>query len=163
MAIDEQAFKQALSQWASGITVITSCEPDGTFKGMTASSFSSISKNPPLIMVCVAKHLYTHQVIEQNGAFAVNILSTEQEYWGRLFAGMHPEVENRWEDIQTQTAETGCPILPGVLGWVDCRLFQKIDAGDHSIFVGKVLAADGTGMGNPLMYFNRQWGTFSPK
>jgi len=161
MAIDPQTFKQALAQWASGVTVVTTRLPDGTLKGMTASSFSSVSLEPPLVLTCVAKKLYTHQALEESGVFAVNVLGTEHLEWGKLFAGIYPDVEDRFADIAYTTAETGSPILPGVLGWVDCKLHRLHDAGDHSIFVGEVVAGAGASAGQPLMYFNRQWGHFA--
>lgn len=162
MLIDEQTFKQALAQWASGVTVVTTRSPEGDPKGMTASAFSSVSMDPFLVLVCVAKKLYTHRLIEESGFFAVNILGTDHNYWGKLFAGMFPDVEDRWAEIVIQTAETGAPILPGVPGWVDCRVYQQVESGNHSIFIGEVLAAAGPGNVQPLMYFNRSWGTFTP-
>lgn len=162
MAVDPQNFKQTLAQWASGVTVVTTCMEDGTPKGMTASAFSSVSAEPPLILVCISKNLITHDAIEKSGFFAVNILARSQEDWGKLFAGMMPEIEDRFADIDTITAETGAPILPDVLGWLDCRVHNQVDGGSHSIFIGEVLAADESGEGQPLMYFNRSWGTFAP-
>jgi flavin reductase (DIM6/NTAB) family NADH-FMN oxidoreductase RutF len=162
MSVDEATFKNALAQWSSGVTIVTTRLEDGTVKGMTASSFSSVSMKPFLILVCVARRLYTHRLLEQSGIFAVNILGTDHNYWGKLFAGIYPEVENRWEDIHYQTAVTGSPILPGALGWMDCRLYRQVEAGDHSIFLGEVVAAGNAGSGQPLMYYNRTWGTFSP-
>jgi len=163
MTVDPQTFKQTLAQWASGVTVVTTCMEDGSPKGMTASAFSSVSAEPPLILVCISKNLLTHDVIAEQKVFAVNILKQGQEHWGKLFAGMFPEVEDRFADIATTTAETGAPILPDVLGWLDCRVHNQVDGGSHTIFIGEVLAAHGTeGGGNPLMYYNRAWGTFQP-
>ena len=162
MAIDEATFKNALAQWASGVTIVTTRLEDGSVKGMTASSFSSVSMKPFLVLVCVARRLYTHRLLETSKIFAINILGAEHEYWGKLFAGVYPEVENRWQDIEYDTAVTGSPVLPDALGWMDCRLHNQIEAGDHSIFIGEVLAAGNAGKGTPLMYYNRHWGTFSP-
>lgn len=162
MSVDTQTFKQALAQWASGVTVITTCKPDGTPKGMTASAFSSVSLDPPLVLTCIGKKLYTHQLVAEAGFFAVNILGQEHIEWGKRFAGMYPEIEDRFADIAHTTAVTGAPILPNVSGWVDCKLHASYDGGDHTIFVGQVLAAAGTDSSSPLMYFNRSWGTFTP-
>lgn len=156
MTIDPQDFKTALSRWASGVTVLTSYHGEQRV-GITASSFSSLSLEPPRILVCVAKRLYTHQIINESGVFAVNILNTDQLEWGMLFAGMLPEREDRFANIDVQTAVTGSPLLPGVLSWVDCRLAQAYDGGDHSIFVGDVVAAGTAGAGVPLLYYDRQW------
>lgn len=160
MTATVQDLKQAMSQWTSGVTVVTTRAENGALKGMTASSFTSLSLEPLMILVCVAKKLYSHQVLLENGVFAVNILSEHQKYWGELFAGMHPSIEDRFSVTGYDTALTGSPILPDVLGWLDCRLHQTHDAGDHTIFIGEVIAAKGNPGALPLTYFNRQWGTF---
>ena len=162
MSIDPEDFKTTMAHWASGVTVLTS-HHDGQRVGITASSFSSLSLEPPRILICVAKRLYTHQVIAQSGVFAVNILNTEQMEWGMLFAGMIPEQGDRFANIDVQTAVTGSPILPGVLTWVDCRLAHAYDGGDHSIFVGDVVAAGTSDTGEPILYYNRTWRTLSPQ
>lgn len=160
MTLTIQDFKQTMAQWASGVTVVTTCAEDGSLKGMTASSFSSLSIDPLLILICVGKKLYSHQVLIQNGVFAINILSEQQKYWGELFAGMYPDIEDRFAVTGFQTEVTGSPILPNVLGWLDCKIQQTHDAGDHTIFIGEVLAAGHNSGALPLTYFNRQWGTF---
>ena len=161
MAIDSQDFRATLAQWASGVTVVTTVH-DGQRVGITASSFSSVSLEPPRILICVAKRLYTHQMIERSRIFGVNILSSEQQAWGMRFAGQVPELEDRFSDIDVFTAETGAPLLPDVLGWLDCRLSAAHDAGDHTIFVGDVIAASAQESGDPILYYNRQWRHMAP-
>ncbi|MFW5748999.1 MAG: flavin reductase family protein, partial [Chloroflexota bacterium] len=158
MSVDLQTFKQALSRWASGVTIVTTRALDGSLKGMTASSFTSISLEPPLILISVAKKLYTHEVLTASRIFAVNILSSDQVEWAKLFAGMYPDIEDRFAKTGYTTAETGSPILPGVLGWVDCEVYDTFEAGDHTLFLGRAVAASGSGSGDPLVYANRTWG-----
>ncbi|MEZ4735114.1 MAG: flavin reductase family protein [Caldilineaceae bacterium] len=154
--IDPQIFRNTLSHWASGVTVVTT--HDGTqHVGMTASSFSSVSIDPPQILICVAKKLHTHQAIQASGFFAVHILKTTQLEWGMRFAGMIPEVTDRFEGITVQTAITGAPILPDVLGWLDCQLRHAYEGGDHTIFVGEVVASNSNDDGMPLLYYHRHW------
>lgn len=155
MSVDVQDFKNALAHWASGVTVVTTLG-DGRPIGITANSLTSVSLQPPQILICVARKLFTHAAIAQGGVFAVNILSTDQLEWGMRFAGMLPEHADRFGGIAWTTAETGCAILPNVLGWLDCRLRHAYDGDDHSIFVGEVVAA-GFQSGVPLLYFNRHW------
>ncbi len=155
MPVDASDFRDALSRWASGVTVVTT-ENDGQQIGITATSFSSVSLQPPLILICVDKRLYTHGVIEQRGAFAVNLLNTKQVEWGLRFAGMIPELEDRFEGLTVERAATGCPVLVDALAWVDCLLYAAYDGGDHTIFVGQV-EASGINEGEPLLYFGRQW------
>jgi hydroxymethylglutaryl-CoA lyase len=156
MPVSPQAFKQALAQWASGVTVVTTVF-NGQRLGLTVSSFSSVSLNPPLISVCLDKKLYTCTAIEQSGVFAVNVLDMNQMDYGLVFAGMKPGVEDRFAGIEFTTAVTESPILPGVLCWLDCKVWQAYDGGDHIIFVGEVQATDASGADTPLLYHNRLW------
>ena len=161
MTIDPQSFRATLAQWASGVTILTS-HHNGLRVGITASSLSSVSLEPPRVLICVAKRLYTHTVIIESKVFAVNILSAAQQEWGMRFAGRVSEGEDRFAGIDYFTAETGSPLLPDVLGWLDCRLSAAYDGGDHSIFVGDVVAANAVASGEPILYYNRQWRQFSP-
>lgn len=156
MGVDAQTFREALAHWATGVTVVTTVA-QGSAVGITASSFTSLSVNPPRVLISVNKRLYTHQAIRSAGIFAVNVLSEDQLEWGMRFAGLTPETEDRFAGIATFRAETGAPILPGVPAWVDCEVVERYDGVDHTIFVGEVLAAGGSGEGNPLLYYNRQW------
>lgn len=155
MSVDEQDFKNALAHWGTGVTVVTTCSGD-RHVGITASSLTSLSLEPPQVLICVARKLHTHAAITTSGVFAVNILTVDQIEWGMRFAGLIPEHEDRFVGIDFTTAATGCAILPGVLGWVDCTLRNAYAAGDHTIFIGEVQAA-GSQSGAPLLYFNRQW------
>jgi flavin reductase (DIM6/NTAB) family NADH-FMN oxidoreductase RutF len=156
MGIDAQAFREVMAHWATGVTVVTT-RFDGAPVGITASSFASVSLTPPQVLICVNRKLYTNQAITTSGFFAVNILAVEQEMWGKLFAGMLPEVEDRFREIDWRTATTGAPILPGVLGWLDCRVNHAYDGDDHTIFVGEVVASDARNGGSPLLYYSRGW------
>lgn len=156
MPIDSTAFKSAMAQFASGVTVVTTVSGEQRL-GITASSFSSLSVEPPLVLVSLAKRLYTHKIIEQSGVFAVNILGAGQKDWGMRFAGMTPGITDRFAGIDHFAAITGSPILPEVLGWVDCRLWAQYDGGDHSIFVGEVVAVEAAEADLPLLYHNRLW------
>lgn len=157
MAVESQLFKNALAQWASGVTVVTSMD-GGQRVGITASSLTSVSLEPPRILICVSKRLYTHELLQRSRVFAVNILAEDQLEWGMRFAGMLPELEDRFAGIDCRTAVTGSPILPGVLAWLDCRLVHAYDGGDHTIFVGEVEAAEAAAEpSSPLLYYSRQW------
>lgn len=158
MGVDAQTFRETLAHWATGVTVVTTIA-QGSAVGITASSFTSLSVNPPRVLISVNKRLYTHQAIRSAGIFAVNVLGEEQLEWGMRFAGLTPETEDRFAGIATFRAQTGAPILPGVLAWVDCEVRERYDGVDHTLFVGEVLAAGASGDANPLLYYNRQWRT----
>lgn len=154
--IDPQLFKNNLSHWASGVTVVTTQVGEQRV-GMTASSFSSVSMTPPQILICVAHKVHTHQALTESGFFAVNILNSTQVEWGMRFAGMIPEITDRFAGIAVTTAVTGAPILPDVLGWLDCQVRHAYAGGDHTIFVGEVVAGSNTHTGLPLLYYHRNW------
>lgn len=122
--VNEATFKQVLGQWASGVTVVTTATDEG-WKGVTVSSFSSVSLSPPLISICLATKLYTHDVMHQTGAFAVNVLHRNQIEMGKVFAGLYPERENRFGRVPCTVATTDAPILPNVVGWVDCTVWHS--------------------------------------
>ena len=162
MNMDAQSFKDTLSRWASGVTVVTTLTGGETPVGMTASAFSSVSLEPPLVLVCVAKSAFSHSAITETGAFAVHILAADQVNWGMRFAGMIKDLEDRFEGLTVTRAETGCPILPAAAGWADCMLKHAYDGGDHTIFVGEVLAAHAGDPVEPLLYYDRNWRGLHP-
>ncbi len=154
---DPARFRQAMAQFASGVTVVTTVK-DGVPSGLTASSFASLSIEPPLLLVCLQKTLGAHRIIEETGIFAVNVLASRQLDIGRRFAGLQPETSDRFTGTEWMTAVTGSPVLPGCLAWADCRVWNIYDGGDHSIFVGSVEEVSASDDGEPLLYHNRLWG-----
>ncbi len=154
----QQAFKEVMAHWASGVTIVTSCQASKPM-GMTASSFTSVSLRPPQVLICVSNQAYTHAAIIESGYFAINLLAVEQIDWGLRFAGLQPGVtdQERFQGIDYITAQTGAPILPGVLAWLDCRVRHAFASGDHTIFVGDVVDCGEQGDGLPLLYYNRGW------
>lgn len=158
MTISTDVFKAAMGQLASGVTVVTmrSGEQD---HGFTATSFTSLSLDPMLVLVCVVNGQRGQAMIEQARHFAVNILSADQKPLGGRFAD--PTATDRFTGLDFTRATTGAPILPGNLAWVDCRLHSTMPGGDHTIFVGEVVAGEAPGTGDPLLYYNRSWGGFS--
>jgi flavin reductase (DIM6/NTAB) family NADH-FMN oxidoreductase RutF len=145
-------FRQALGAFATGVTVITTRGEDHLF-GMTANAFSSVSLDPPLILVCVISGTTGAEVIEQNQRFAVNILGSHQEPISRYFASKdRPRGLEAFDEIPHSTAVTGSPVIDGAAGYLDCRLHAAHDAGDHVIFIGEVLAIAHEPDVDPLVY-----------
>ena len=137
--VDPATFRSVLAQWPSGVTVVTTLV-DGVRHGMTASSFSSVSLDPPLVSVCLDRALYSHELIAASGVFGVNVLAKDQAEVARRFAGMVPDLPDRFAGESWTTAHTGVPLLDSALGWLDCRVVHEYPGGDHTIFVGEVLA-----------------------
>lgn len=153
MAITRDQFKETLSRWASGITVVTT-RREGGVHGMTASAFSSLSIDPPLITVAVDKRTRTHKRIEEEKCFGVMILRTGQDELSNMAAGFRGEEGNYLPGYTHRQEVTGAPILDDALAWMDCSLYASYDGGDHTIYVGKI-EATGVGEGEPLLWFNR--------
>ncbi len=155
MSISYETFRHVLGQWASGVTVVTSKGGNGP-EGLTVSSFSSVSLDPPLVLVCLHHGSDTLAAIEHSQAFAVNLLAVDQGDTGRRFAGLLPGVTDRFAGVATTQAVTGSPVLTKALAVIDCRVWHALDAGDHRIIVGEVVFAS-SGEGHPLLYHARQW------
>lgn len=159
MPIDAETFKQVLRRWASGVTVIT-CRREERVHGMTASSFTSVSLDPPLVLVCVDRRTRTYECLGAQGAFGIHILGTEMEEISNRCAGFLGDRAHELDDLPHRTEVTGAPILDGALAWMDCLLRQTYEAGDHAIFIGEIQAAGGRD-GSPLLWFNRDYRALS--
>jgi flavin reductase (DIM6/NTAB) family NADH-FMN oxidoreductase RutF len=153
VAVDAETFREIMSRWASGITVVT-CRRDGEAHGMTASAFCSVSLEPPLVLVCIDRRHRTHRFIREQGAFGVHILGAEMEGLSNRCAGFLGERGHCLEDLPHRTEVTGAPILNDALSWMDCTLWETYEGGDHTIYVGEIQAG-GAGDGGPLLWFER--------
>ena len=146
--VDPDAFKAALGRWASGITVVTAAGPDGPV-GLTVSAFSSLSLHPPLVLVCIGHASWTHDLVTQAPGFGVHILATDQEEVSNTFAFSR---EDRFKDLPGEGGHHGVPMLEGAHARLVCERHQVVEAGDHSVLIGRVLQADVTD-GDPLMWW----------
>lgn len=155
-SVEPQTFKEVMARWASGVTIVTTRQAAAPV-GMTVSSFASVSLQPTQILICVNQKANTHAAIAESGFFAVNLLAAEQVEWGMRFAGLQPAIGDRFAGINWTVAQTGAPILPGVLGWLDCHLSHTLPSGDHTIFIGTVVACDPSSDLSPLLYYRRAW------
>ena len=162
MALTPEELRAAMRAWTTGVTIVTAAH-DHTQHGMTVSSFTSISLEPPLLSISLHTTSRTGELITKSGAFGLTILSAEQTELSELFAGRTGENENRFANVATETLVTGAPLIKGGLAWFDCRVVHSYDAGMNSLFVGEVVAARGTDGGMPLVYYNRKyWGLSNP-
>jgi flavin reductase (DIM6/NTAB) family NADH-FMN oxidoreductase RutF len=150
MAIDQEAYKEALRGWASGVTVVTSRSGDKTH-GMTVSAFSSVSMDPPLILVCASRSSATHSMIEEGGVFAVNILASHQEDVSNIFASSKHE-GTRLQRVRWTEGETGAPLIDEALASLECKVASAHREGSHTIYIGHVQAVHTTDAA-PLVYY----------
>ena len=138
---DSRHFRTALSQFATGVTIITTRLPDGTFLGLTASSFNSVSLDPPLVLWSLSQTATSLPVFTGNSHYVINILSGNQTALAERFA---KRIENRFEGVEFDLSYTGLPILKGAAAWLECHNRSRYPEGDHVIFVGEVERCDVT-------------------
>ena len=150
MPIDQDAFKNALRGWASGVTIVTSRSGD-KLHGMTVSAFSSVSADPPLVLICANRASTTHDVIGEGGVFAVNILAADQQDVSNVFASSKHE-DSRLDQVSWTEGSTGAPLIDGALASLECEVASAHEEGSHTIYVGRVHAAK-TSDGVPLVYY----------
>jgi flavin reductase (DIM6/NTAB) family NADH-FMN oxidoreductase RutF len=145
-------FRSAVGAFATGVTIVTTRGPEHAY-GMTANAFSSLSLDPPLVLVCVMYGSEGSKHIETNACFAVNVLHAGQEPLSRYFASRdRPRGHDAFREVAHRTAASGSPILDGVLAYMDCRLHAAHEAGDHQIFIGEVLDLGFSSDGAPLVF-----------
>src|SRR5262245_37772474 len=135
-AISPLDLRRACGQFATGVTIVTVRDGKGV-RGMTANSFTSVSLDPPLVLVSIDLRNRTYQAVSKHGAFAVNILSQEHRQWSDRFAGRHGDIQHQFDDVPHRLVD-GLPILEGVAAALVCELKAVYPAGDHGLFVGEV-------------------------
>ncbi|HEX9426769.1 MAG TPA: flavin reductase family protein [Candidatus Polarisedimenticolia bacterium] len=150
MPVTTEQFRGTLRHWASGVSIVTT-RRDGGIQAITVSSFSSVSLDPPLILVCIDHKARSHATLAKERVFGVNILRDDQHELSDLAAGRKGERGAWLEGVAHTRAATGAPILEDCLAWLDCALVAQHEAGDHTICIGRVEAA-GSSEGEPLLY-----------
>ncbi len=145
---DAQHFRNALAQFATGVTIITTRLTDGTFLGLTASSFNSVSLNPPLVLWSLNQGANSLPVFTENSHYVINILAADQAALANQFA--RPG-KNRFEGVEFTLSPTGLPVLNGVAAWFECHNRSRYPEGDHVIFVGEVENCDASPQ-DPLVF-----------
>ena len=155
--VSPDAVRGILRRHPSGVAVVT-VEANGQRIGLTVATLTSLSLEPPLIGVAVARQAALHELLREAGSFAVSLLGADQEPLAEHFARGVPPI-GMWEGVATREGELGAPLLEGSLGWLECRLVDELAAGTHTFFVGEVVAATEGEDGAPLL---RLGGTFRP-
>jgi len=155
-AVDPDRFREALKKFASGVTVITTAH-EGEMHGLTASSFASVSLEPPLILVVLNTSSRTHTLLSRSRSFAVSILGEENEKIARAFAekGTKP-----FDSVSYRTTADGIPILEDAIAWLECDVESTFPGGTHEIAVGRVRGCAAR-EGAPLIYFERNYHSLS--
>ncbi len=164
--LEPDDFRQALGHFPTGVTVVTAWDADRRATGLTASSFTSVSLDPPLILICVAHKAQSYPAIKAGGRFAVNILTTGQEHVSRRFATSPTgSADEKFAGIDYRQGALGLPILKDALAALECTVVHAYPGGDHTIFVAQVEAADCRGDSGlePLLYYRGRYTRLHPQ
>lgn len=153
-------FRSAMSRLAAGVSIVTSVDPDGTPRGLTATAVCSVSLSPPLVLASLSSGSTTHAAVEAAGAFVLNLLGRGEEELARRFAGA---ADSKFEGVEWEQGVTGCPTIPEALAVCECALERAVPAGDHTLFVGRVVRVEVNDAvpNDPLIYFSGAYGALS--
>lgn len=156
MSLDTRRFRDALGQFPTGVTIITTVTSAGERLGMTISSFNSLSLDPPLILFSIVRQANSFAAWQKAERYAINVLSEDQEELSNRFA--RPKGE-KWVDQTVLSGRTGVPLLPNAVIAFECEAYGRHDGGDHEIFVGRVveLRENQAKRGRPLVFFGGQY------
>ena len=157
MPVTENEFRQALSCFASGITVVTTKDAVGDPHGLTVSAFCSVSLAPPLVLICIERATASHHAFTESQAFVVNILDASHTYLSEQFAAPSGD---KFENVNIRPGIFGIPLLTDAIANIECRLLTAHNGGDHSIFVGEVETTT-IKEGGPLIYFQGEYRALS--
>ena len=150
MAISVEEYKWVMRQWASAVTIVT-LRDGQRVHGLTVSAFAGLSLKPPLVLISIGQELQSHEILASGKCFAVNFLHESQRDLSNRFAGRLGEVD-RFEGVATHTEATGAPVFDDCLAWMDCRLVASYPAGDHTLYIGEILASGVNDGGRTLLY-----------
>lgn len=153
-SVGSETMREAMSRWATGVTVVSSLY-NGVRHGMTVSSFTSISLEPPLVLVSLAKEARTHELVQRSGIFGVTLLDQSQQQISDRFAGRTTEDHDRFAGLGTFELTTGAPFLRGGLSFLDCEVVAAREVGDNTLFIGQVVDLRVEQDGEPLIYYYR--------
>ncbi len=153
---DAAHFRTVLGHFCTGVTIVTGLEGDEPV-GLTCQSFVSLSLDPPLVAFSPGKASKSWPRIAPSGAFCVNVLAADQEDLGRVFAASGAD---KFRGVGWRAGETGSPIIHDSLAWIDCRIVDQHEAGDHLIVVGHVVQLSAAQNGKPLLFYRAGFGRF---
>jgi flavin reductase (DIM6/NTAB) family NADH-FMN oxidoreductase RutF len=155
--VTSEEFRRACGRFATGVTIASVLDPRGVPHGLTVSSFTSVSLNPPLILICLGHEVTIIDIFRAARYFGINVLAANQRGLSDRFARKN---EDRFNGLEWQRGETGVPLLAGVLASIECTVDQRITAGDHDIFVGEMVNAR-VADGDPLIHFASRYRTLA--
>jgi flavin reductase (DIM6/NTAB) family NADH-FMN oxidoreductase RutF len=157
--MDEEALRTVMRVFPQGVVVVTAVPPGGEQRGITVSSFMSVSLKPPLVLICIMKEALAHEAIDKANAFAVNILADDQGTISDHFAKPNLTSEEQFGNIEHEDRAGGPSLIKGCLGYLDCNVVHRFEQGDHTLYVGEVQGGKVLKEGQPLVFYSRgYWG-----
>ncbi len=157
MAADKQLYRRVMGRFATGVTVVTVPSANGNVKGMTANSFTSVSLEPMLVLVCVDYRAKTLALMEASERFGISVLTEEQQPLSDYFARSEQDPETaRQLGVRFHKSKHGTPLLNGCLATLDCRKVAAHVAGDHTVFIGEVQEMHAA-EGRPLLFYSGRY------
>lgn len=157
---EAERFRAVMSQFATGVTVVTGSDPDGRTVGLTANAFTSVSLQPRIVLVCVSDQSVSRDAILATERFGVSVLRRGDEALAQRFAG-DTRAES-FDGLTFRRERTGCPIVTPSLGWLDCTLWRTVEAGDHTVLFGQVEACGVGQDAEPLVFFRGRYRKLQP-
>lgn len=148
--IGQERFRDVMGHFATGVTVVASRSKEGRAVGLTVNAFTSVSLDPPLVLVCIHHRADAHDELVEAGHFGVSVLAKEQADLAVRFSA--DDARLRFRDLQVDEGALGSPLIQGALAWLECRVTHVHREGDHSIVVGEVVACEHR-QGDPLLFF----------
>jgi len=161
MVASNDLFKELMRRFAAGVTLVTFNENE-KFGGLTVSSFCSLSMDPPLVLICIDRKIASHESLEKTDVFGVNICNSEQGKLAWDFASSKIDKNELIKSLPHTLTKLGTPLLEGCLATMECKITQKHDGGDHTIFVGQVEEGKFDENAEPLVYYGSGLGEFKP-
>jgi flavin reductase (DIM6/NTAB) family NADH-FMN oxidoreductase RutF len=159
--VDRDLFVEIMASYPAGVAIVTTLDADGTPRGLTTTAVSSVSADPPLLLVCVDLTSRTLPALRAGGRFVVNFLREGRSELARLFASKR---DDKFDGIAWTRTPSRMPVLAeDALAWAECVTVQELEPGDHVILLGQV--EEGSGAADedaPLMYYRRSWGVWRP-
>jgi 3-hydroxy-9,10-secoandrosta-1,3,5(10)-triene-9,17-dione monooxygenase reductase component len=159
MPVDPISLRAVMARFATGVTVVATRHLEGGVCGLTANAFTSVSLEPPLVLICVDRGSGTYACLQANGFFAASFLGSEQHPLSVRFSERHID---KFDGVAYRTGSTGAPILEGSIGHVECEVETEYPGGDHAIMLARVVDA-GADEGLPLVFFRSDYTTIAPE
>ena len=161
MAVDNDLFKELMRRFAAGVTLVTFNEND-KFGGLTVSSFCSLSMNPPLVLICIDRKIVSHESLKNSDTFGINICNSNQGKLAWDFANSNVDKNELIKSLPHTLTDLGTPLLEDCLTSIECKITERHEGGDHTIFIGQVENGNFDENSKPLIYYGSGLGEFTP-